>query len=70
MKILMITNHSYMFYQFRKELTEQLSINNEVLLSTPFVGREEELKNIVSKLINTNVDRRGINPIKDSKLLL
>ena len=66
----MITNHSYMFYQFRKELTEQLSINNEVLLSTPFVGREEELKNIVSKLINTNVDRRGINPIKDSKLLL
>ena len=65
----MITNHSYMFYQFRKELCETLSINNEVLLSTPFVGREDELKNIVTKLIETNVDRRGINPIKDFSLL-
>ena len=58
-----------MFYQFRKELTEELTKNNEVLLSTPFVGREEELKNIVHKLIETNVDRRGINPIKDFSLL-
>ena len=44
MKILMITNHSYMFYQFRKELTEELLKDHEVYLSTPFVGREEELK--------------------------
>lgn len=69
MKILMITNHSYMFYQFRKELTEELLKEHDVYLSTPFVGREEELKELGCHLIETHVDRRGINPITDLKLL-
>lgn len=69
MKILMITNHSYMFYQFRKELTEELLKNHEVVISTPFVGREEELKEMGCQLIETYVDRRGINPFTDLKLL-
>lgn len=70
MKILMITNHSYMFYQFRKELTEELLKKHEVFISTPFVGREEELKAMGCKLIQTHIDRRGINPITDLKLLI
>ncbi|MGN1343373.1 MAG: glycosyltransferase family 4 protein [Traorella sp.] len=69
MKILMITNHSYMFYQFRKELTQELLKKHEVVISTPFVGREEELRQMGCKLIETNVDRRGINPLKDLKLM-
>lgn len=69
MKILMITNHSYMFYQFRKELTEELLKENEVVLSTPFVGREDDLKQLGCKCIETNVDRRGINPFRDLKLI-
>lgn len=69
MKILMITNHSYMFYQFRKELTEELLKDHEVFISTPFVGREEELKELGCTMIETHVDRRGINPITDLKLL-
>lgn len=33
MKILIVTNHSYMFYRFRKELLEALLRDNEVVLS-------------------------------------
>lgn len=40
MKILIATNHSYMFYRFRKELVEALMQEHEVILSTPFVGHE------------------------------
>ena len=38
MRILIATNHSYMFYRFRKELVEALMQEHEVILSTPFVG--------------------------------
>lgn len=33
MKILIATNHSYMFYRFRKELVEALMQEHEVILS-------------------------------------
>ena len=39
-KILIITNHSYMFWRFRKELVEALLKDHEVIISTPFVGHE------------------------------
>lgn len=68
-KILIITNHSYMFWRFRKELTEELLKNYEVVLSTPFVGHEEDLEALGCKMIETEVDRRGINPLTDLKLL-
>lgn len=69
MKILVITNHSYMFWQFRRELTARLLEEHEVVLSTPFVGHEEDLRALGCRLIETKVDRRGINPVKDSRLL-
>lgn len=69
MKILVITNHSYMFWQFRRELTARLLRDHEVVLSTPFVGHEEDLRTLGCRLIETRVDRRGINPVKDIRLL-
>lgn len=69
MKILVITNHSYMFWQFRRELMARLLEEHEVVLSTPFVGHEEELKALGCRLIETEVDRRGVNPVTDSKLI-
>ena len=39
MKILIATNHSYMFYRFRKELVEALMQEHEVILSTPLICR-------------------------------
>ncbi|WP_426350928.1 glycosyltransferase family 4 protein [Alloiococcus sp. CFN-8] len=69
MKILILTNHSYMLYQFRRELIAELLKNHEVILSMPFVGHEEDFEEIGCKCINTEIDRRGINPIKDFRLL-
>lgn len=69
MKILILTNHSYMLYQFRKELISKLLEENEVVVSTPFVGHEDDLKKMGCQMIDTYVDRRGINPITDIKLI-
>ena len=68
-KILIITNHSYMFYRFRKELVEALMQEHEVILSTPFVGHEDDLQAMGLRCIDTEIDRRSINPFKDMKLL-
>lgn len=67
-KLLVITNHSYMLYRFRKELISQLSESYEVVISTPFVGHEDDFLSMGLKCIKTDVDRRGINPFRDSKL--
>lgn len=69
MKILIATNHSYMFYRFRKELVEVLMQEHEVILSTPFVGHEDDLQAMGLRCIETDIDRRSINPFKDMKLL-
>lgn len=69
MKILIATNHSFMFYRFRKELVEALMQEHEVILSTPFVGHEGDLQAMGLRCIETDIDRRSINPFKDMKLL-
>ena len=53
MKILIATNHSYMFYRFRKELVEALMQEHEVILSTPFVGHEDDLQAMGLRCIET-----------------
>ena len=68
MKILIITNHSYMLYRFRKELIQTLMQDHEVVLSMPFVGHEDDFQAMGLRCINTDVDRRGINPKTDLKL--
>ena len=68
MKILIITNHSYMLYRFRRELIQALMQDNEVVLSMPFVGHEEDFQAMGLRCINTEVGRRGINPKTDLKL--
>ena len=70
MKILIITNHSYMLYQFRRELIQALMQEHEVVLSMPFVGHEEDFQAMGLRCIHTEVDRRGINPKTDGKLFL
>ena len=68
-KILILTNHSYMLYRFRTELIRELMRDHEVVLSMPFVGHEEDFMAMGLKCIETEVDRRGINPKRDLKLL-
>ena len=70
MKILIITNHSYMLYRFRRELIQQLQKEHEVVLSMPFVGHEDDFQAMGLRCIHTEIDRRGINPKTDLKLLM
>lgn len=58
-----------MLYQFRKELIENLLKKHDVVLSMPFVGHEEDFQAMGCKCINTKIDRRGINPLKDFYLV-
>lgn len=68
-KVLIVTNHSYMLWQFRKELIFTLSKKYEVVLSMPFVGHEDDFKAKGFRCIETKINRRGINPITDMKLI-
>lgn len=68
MRFLIITNHSYMLWQFRRELIAQLQTRGEVVISMPFVGHEDDFQAMGIRCIHTDVDRRGINPKTDLKL--
>ena len=68
-KILIITNHSYMLWQFRRELIQELAKTNEVVLSMPFVGHEADFQAMGLRCIHTELNRRGINPVTDLKLM-
>lgn len=69
-KIMVITNHSYMLWQFRRELIRKLQEDYDVIISTPFVGHEDDFAAMGCTMIETDVDRRGINPKTDLKLYL
>ena len=68
MKFLIITNHSYMLWQFRKELIQELLKKGEVVISTPFVGHEDDFKALGCRCIETKLERRGTNPLQEGKL--
>ncbi len=68
MKFLIITNHSYMLWQFRREVIVELQRRGEVVVSTPFVGHEEDFEEMGCRMINTELDRRSINPVTDLRL--
>lgn len=69
-KLLIVTNHSYMLYRFRKELIQKLQEDYEIAISTPFVGHEEDLRNLGVRCIETDVERRRINPFTDILYLM
>lgn len=68
-KILILTNHSYMLWQFRRELIFKLMKDYEVVISCPFVGHEKDFQKKGMRCIETKIDRRGINPFTDFRLL-
>lgn len=69
MKIMIITNHSYMFYQFRRELVHKLLEEHEVVLSMPYVGHEEKFMEMGCKCVETKLDRRSMNAFGEVKLI-
>ena len=69
MRVMILANFDVGLYRFRKELIQELLKNNEVVISLPYGELVPSLEKIGCKFINTPVDRRGINPITDIKLL-
>ena len=70
MKILIISNHSYMLYRFRKELIQHLMIQHEVVLSMPFAGHEQDFTDLGLRCVSTQMARREIHPAGELKLFL
>lgn len=68
-RLLIVTNHSYMFWQFRRELAEALQKEYEVIPAMPFVGHEEDFQNMGIQCIPISMNRRGVNPFTEAKLL-
>ena len=69
-RILFLANHFITLYSFRKELIKKLvEDGNEVFLSLPESNENQYFIDLGCKIIPTEIDRRGVNPIKDLKLL-
>ena len=68
-RILILANNDIGLYKFRKELIAKLIKTNEVYISLPYGKMVEPLIKMGCHFIDTSVDRRGINPVTDLKLL-
>jgi len=70
-KVMLLGNHAFVIYNFRKELIKQLLKDGyEVYLSMPY--DDDKVPKMIEwgcKFIETNVDRRGTNPFSDFKLV-
>lgn len=71
MRILVISNIGSGLYKFRKELLQELiNRNNDIYISLPHDEYVSKLIELGCKCIETHLDRRGTNVVRDLKLLL
>lgn len=69
-RVLLLSNHFITLFAFRKELVAELVKQGyEVYLSLPEAEDNDYFVKQGCKIINTPIDRRGVNPINDLKLL-
>jgi len=69
-RILILSNHFITLYNFRKELIMKLvEDRNEVFISMPKAEENSFFRNLGCKIIETPVDRRGVNPLNDFGLI-
>ncbi|WP_236939094.1 glycosyltransferase [Evansella clarkii] len=69
-KVVLLSNHHLYTYNFRKELIERLIKENyKVYIVLPYGEKVEILKNMGCNHIDIPLDRRGINPLTDLKLI-
>ncbi|MCR5798964.1 MAG: glycosyltransferase family 4 protein [Lachnospiraceae bacterium] len=69
-KILILANSSSGLYGFRNELVLNLLKEYEVYASLPDTTNNEELEKEGCRIIETRLNRRGMNPVQDFKLFL
>ena len=69
-RILFLAQHFITLYSFRRELIERLcKEGHEVYLSLPASDDNKYFTDIGCKVVPTVIDRRGVNPFKDLKLI-
>ena len=68
-KALVLANNSDGLFRFRHELLQELKNKYDIIASTPFDNFIPELETICDKVIQTEFDRRSVNPAKDFRLL-
>ena len=69
MRILILANNDLGLYRFRKELITELLKEHDVYISVPYGEMVDPLVRQGCILYDTSIDRRGINPVTDLKLL-
>lgn len=69
-KILFLVNHDIVIYNFRLELVERLLADgHQVVISSPYGERIEDLKSMGCEYHEINMSRHGMNPIKEIALI-
>lgn len=69
-RILFLAQHFITLYSFRRELIEILiEEGHEVYLSLPDAKDNKYFQDLGCKIVSTAIDRRGVNPLKDLKLI-
>ncbi len=70
MRLLIISNSANGLVNFRKKVLESFLLRGmEVYVSVPKSEASDEIEKMGCHIIDTQVDRRGLNPVKDLKLL-
>lgn len=68
-KILILANNDVGLYKFRKELIVELLRDNQIFIALPDGEYIKDLIDLGCKYINLSLDRRGVNPYTDFKLI-
>lgn len=68
-RIVILANQSGGLYDFRKDLMIALQEKAEVYAVVPHNDRWDELQALADRVIELPIDRRGMNPARDAKLL-
>ncbi len=69
MKILILSNFDVGLYLFRRELIAELLQENQVTIALPEGEYVKPLEDMGCRFVNTQMDRRGVNPITDLGLI-
>ena len=69
-RVLLLANHFITLYSFRKELiNEMVKQGHELYLSLPKSEDNKYFEDLGCHIVETEIDRRGVNPIKDLNLI-
>ena len=69
-RVLFLVNHDVVIYNFRLELVEELlKHNHEVIISCPYGERIDDLVKLGAIHRDISINRHGMNPIRDLKLI-